>query len=186
MKIRYPKALIGAAAVLAVAGTAMALPGAAQGSTGDDAAAPNGTAVVSEVIGEDCVIDLGDAEFMIDDWEPTPEELADINAETDELVAHLAANGHTFDVETDQYGFRYPTIEDADYTEELDNLINDFYTERYGDWEEAELLEGDWDDEEWADAELIDGDCIELDEFDGLDDSFVEALPGDHEVLAGE
>ncbi|MEM7337851.1 MAG: hypothetical protein AAF467_04325 [Actinomycetota bacterium] len=206
MKIRYPKALIGTAAVIAIAGAATALPGAAQGTTADEVPASSDTATVSEIVaddtaeadfgefsGDECVIhlddeswigdgfegeELTDAEFAelfgdieeltdaeleellaseavaIDgDWEPTAEELADINAETDELIAHLAANGYTFDVETDEYGVRYPVIDDDTFDAELERLIDEFYTERYGDWGTMEIAEGDGDNtvviEEW-------------------------------------
>ncbi len=65
-------------------------------------------------------------------WEPSAEELAELNKETDELVAHLAANGITVEVENDELGIRFPVF-DENTDEATWELVDEFFAERYGD-----------------------------------------------------
>lgn len=116
-------------------------------------------------------------EFEFDDFEDadfelTPEDIEEINAETDEIVAYLAENGVTVDVETDEDGVRWPVIDDED--DATWELVDQYFFDTYG--EDLEMLEGcDFDeDHEFGDDNLeedLDEDDLEEDEAgDELDD----------------
>ena len=125
-----------------------------------------------EVISCEAVFGEGDWE----DWVPSDEELAEINAETDELVAFLAENGVSVEVETDDLGFSFPVF-DEDTGDEVFDLVDQFFAERYGDDEGWLIEDGDFE----GDVDCLDGD------FDGDvdgDDGSVEALEVDGEELA--
>lgn len=75
---------------------------------------------------------------VIDDWQPTPDEIAEINAETDALVAYLAGAGFTVKVETNEFGISYPLFDDADESNDaLWEAMDAFFGERYGDLDDA-------------------------------------------------
>ncbi len=143
MKSTRTRKAMAALAATALASVALAGPLQAQ-PDGPEADAPP-VADVDE--GFVCDIDLDDfdpAEFEGDfeEWIPTAEELADINADTDALVAMLADNGITIGIETDDYGFTYPAFDDN--TDEATwNLVDQYYEDLYGDLEDLEEFEGD-------------------------------------------
>ena len=142
---------------LAAADTAPASPDPAVVVVGSDAHAEDGGELSCEVLfGGEFV----DGEFVDGDWEewvPSAEELAEINAETDDLVAFLAENGVSVEVETDDLGFRFPAF-DENTDEAVFDLVDEFFAERYGDegWliDEADL------------ADLEDGECYFEDDHD--------------------
>ncbi|MCP4307445.1 MAG: hypothetical protein GY788_21750 [bacterium] len=78
-----------------------------------------------------------------DDWEPTAEELAEINAETDDLVEYLKGKGFGVTVETDELGFTYVDF-DENSDEALFEAMDEFYAERFA----AEVAS--WSDEDKA------------------------------------
>ncbi len=84
--------------------------------------------------GEECFVD----------WEPSADEIAEINAEADALVLHLAALGFTVTVVTDELGVRYIDF-DENTDEALFEAINDFHLEQWADevagWSDAEKAE---------------------------------------------
>ncbi len=93
----------------------------------------------------------------IDDWDAedlTAEEIAEINADTDALVAHLADNGITVDVETDDNGIRFPAL-DENTDDATWDLIDQYYEDTYGPFEDLEGCEFDMDDED--DEDDLDG-----------------------------
>ncbi len=91
-------------------------------------------------------IDLGGFE----DWQPSADEIAEINAETDALIASLADAGFALEVETDEFGITYPVFRDADESNDaLWEAVDAFYTERYGDVDFGEFDSGESDIEVW-------------------------------------
>ncbi len=72
--------------------------------------------------------------------EPSDEELAEINAETDALVEYLRDRDYEATVETDEYGVRYPVFdEDADgIFEALDEFYKAQFGEEVASWSEEE------------------------------------------------
>ena len=102
-----------------------------------------------------------DGEFDFE--ELTPEDIDEINAETDAIVAYLADNGVTVDIETDDDGVRWPAIDDED--DATWDLVDRYFEETYGD--EFEILEGcDFDNDDNDDLDDDDEDF----ENDDLDD----------------
>ena len=83
----------------------------------------------------------GDECFV--DWEPSAEEIAEINAETDALVAHLEGLGFTVTVATDESGIRYVDFDDS-ADEALFEATDNFYEAQW-----AKEVAG-WSDEEKA------------------------------------
>jgi hypothetical protein len=167
MKIT-PIRIAASGVAVAVASLAIAAPSFAEGDTPrlEDAATTvdDGDVVVDDTEPIDCDIVFEEFEGVIEDfegdlediedWEPTAEEVAEINAETDDLVAHLAANGVTVEVETDDLGLRYPVLEDIE-DEATWDLIDQFFDDRYGDLI-FEDFEGDLEDIEDWELELLD------------------------------
>ena len=144
--------------------------------------------IAPEELGDD--IDVEDLEeFDENDWddldfedfediELTAEDIAEINAETDAIVAYLAENGITVDVETDEDGVRWPAIDDED--DATWALVDQYFVDTYG--EDLEIFEGcdfdeddfdkddlDEDDEDGSEDDLDENDLDENDE-DDLDD----------------
>ena len=80
---------------------------------------------------------------VIEDYEPSAEELEEINAETAALVEFLADRGFAVEVETDDLGFTYPAFSEADEADEaLWEAVDEFYADRYEDYApSAEELE---------------------------------------------
>ena len=135
------------------------------------------TTAATMVLDADEMDDLGELEELdgvmvdeIDSEELTDEDIAEINAETDAIVAYLADNGVTVDVETDEDGVRWPAIDDED--DATWELVDQYFEDTYG--EDFELLEGcDFDeDHEFEDNDDLDEDEFEdeLDEDEGADD----------------
>ena len=121
-----------------------------------------------------------DEVFAGEDWEPSAEEIAEINAETDALIAHLADNGVTIGVETDdELGIRFPAFDDT--TDEATfELVEQFFEDRYGDEDFGEAIFGD----EGPDGDfgiIVGGDH----EFGECEDEFAE-LFGDCEIEGSE
>ena len=102
------------------------------------------------------------------DFELTEDDIAEINAETDAIVAYLADNGVTVEVETDEDGIRWPVIDDED--DATWELVDQWYVDTYGD--DFEMLEGCDFDEDHDFGDLDDEDADELgdDDLDGDDD----------------
>ena len=100
--------------------------------------------------------------------ELTDEDIAEINAETDAIVAYLADNGVTVEVETDEDGIRWPVIDDED--DATWELVDQWYVDTYGD--DFEMLEGcDFDeDHDFGDLDDEDADELGEDDLDGDDD----------------
>ena len=87
----------------------------------------------------DCVavLDGLDAQHDFDgeDFELTAELMAELNAETDAIVACLAENGVSVGVETDPDGLRWPDIADDD--DATWDLLDNYFEEACGDIEEG-------------------------------------------------
>ena len=183
-------------AVAAGALVAAAL-GTAAAATPVDTAEPSPTADHAETVDDGFTSpEVFDGEFEDDfgDWELTEAEIADINAETDALVAHLAGLGFDVTVETDDDGIRYPAIDDETddaVIEAIDAYYEAMFAEEVASWSDAEKAEwNSWTDEFIADlaAEGITVDKVEIapgvydiewtDELEALlmelDDSFLE------------
>ncbi|VAW09519.1 hypothetical protein MNBD_ACTINO02-1463 [hydrothermal vent metagenome] len=85
---------------------------------------------------------------VVEDWQPTPDEITEMNAETDALVAYLADAGFTVTVETNEFGISYPLFDDADESNDaLWEAMDAFYAERYGDLGDSGF--GDAGFEDW-------------------------------------
>ncbi len=139
--------------------------------------AEGGDAISCEALFDDSEWQEGDWE----DWVPSEDELAEINAETDELVAFLAENGVSVEVETDDLGFSFPVF-DEDTSDEVFELVDQFFAERYGD--EGWLIdEGDYDGEFEGDVDCFEHEGDFEGDYDDFDGEF-EALELDDEDLA--
>ena len=88
-------------------------------------------AVYEELYGPFEDIDFEDADFDFD-WEPTAEEITEIQALVDQEKAALSKAGIAFTLETDEFGLEYPvwneSEEDAAW-DVLEGLWEDFTTE---------------------------------------------------------
>ena len=122
--------------------------------------------------------DEGDHEgdcFFDEDWEPTPEEIAEINAETDALVEYLQGLGFEVTVATDELGFTYIDFEGDD--EGLDQAIEDFYSQMF-----ADEVAG-WSDEEKAEWNAeVDAFVAEL-AAEGITVETEEIAPGVYDIV---
>ncbi len=74
----------------------------------------------------------GEDVMMIDDWEPTAEEIAEFNAETDAIVKFLADKGITIETVTDEDGWKALVL-DENTPEEVWSAIEEYLIETYGD-----------------------------------------------------
>ena len=124
---------------------------AAQGITAETAEiAPGVIDIVWTEELEMALMELDGEEFFFgegfeEDWEPSADEIAEINAEHDALVAHLEGLGFTVTVAEDDLGFRYIDFEAHGEDEALWNAVDEFYESRYtNDF-------ANWSDEEKAD-----------------------------------
>ncbi|MEM8925749.1 MAG: hypothetical protein AAGD35_19780 [Actinomycetota bacterium] len=212
MKIKFPKALMGTAAVAMVATAAVAAPALADDQqepakqqatvtaqvTAQDIADEGGVVAdiealslddldispeceavyesLDEAWGDDLTMDGEgldvDGEFAVEDWEPTADEVDAMNAETDAMVAFLAEKGHEVSVETDEYGLRYPVLDDLFETlsdEELDALLEEFFTQHYGDDVGGLIGATDEVEGELTDGTVITEDGVIVDDIEGLD-----------------
>ncbi len=83
--------------------------------------------------------DMGFGDAVFEDWQPSADEVAEMNAETDALVAFMADAGFTLTTETDEFGITYPVLSEADESNDaLWEAMDAFYIERYGeldDWQ---------------------------------------------------
>jgi hypothetical protein len=86
------------------------------------------------------------------DYELTDEEIADINAEVDEMVAALEAAGVAVNVTSTEDGFK--DIEIVDDSDETNDKVDAVFEELWGDEGDLEILEGDFDVDEVFDAEF--------------------------------
>jgi hypothetical protein len=75
---------------------------------------------------------------VIDDWQPTADEIAELNTETDALIAFMADAGFALQTEMDEFGIAYPVFDEADESNDaLWEAMDAFYSERYGDLDDA-------------------------------------------------
>ena len=100
-------------------------------ATTDDAAALDCEALFDDVFG-------------VVEWTPTPEELAEINAEGQELAALLDAAGASYEMVTDDLGITYPEPADEAGWE----IVDGYYEDKHGEMVliddgefEAEMME---------------------------------------------
>ena len=122
----------------------------------------------------DDVFSEGDC-FFDEDWELTPEEIAEINAETDALVEYLQGLGFEVTVATDELGFTYIDFEGDD--EGLDQAIEDFYSQMF-----ADEVAG-WSDEEKAEWNAeVDAFVAEL-AAEGITVETEEIAPGVYDIV---
>ncbi len=94
---------------------------------------------------EDCSCDY-EWEFEEGDWEPSAEEIAEINAETDALVAHLQGLGFSIQVEEDEFGIRYLEFEGDEATEKalweaVDAYDRQLFLDEIAGWSDDERAE---------------------------------------------
>ncbi|MCP3938238.1 MAG: hypothetical protein GY708_23055, partial [Actinomycetia bacterium] len=124
---------------------------------------------ISEIDGE---FDDADLEIGETDWEFTPEELAEFNAETDALINALVDAGISVERVVDEDGFVYPEFGE-DLTDADGAQIESVFTEFFGD----ELDISEFDD---ADLEIGETDWEftpeELAEFNAETDALINAL----------
>jgi len=121
----------------------------------------------------DAALGENDGGFFDDDLggEPSAQDVAEMNAETDALVEHLTGLGFDVQVETDEYGIRQPTLDD-DPDSAVYEAINDYYQAMFTDEVAA------WSDEEKAEWNAsIDEMVAEL-EAEGATPEKVEIAPG--------
>ncbi|MCP4084648.1 MAG: hypothetical protein GY745_06310 [Actinomycetia bacterium] len=117
---------------------------------------PNPGAVTAEPASDELDIsefDDADLEIGETDWEFTPEELAEFNAETDALINALVDAGISVERVVDEDGFVYPEFGE-DLTDADGAQIESVFTEFFGD--ELDISEIDGDDGEFDDADLED------------------------------
>jgi hypothetical protein len=166
----------------AVALLMIALVGAAAAQ--DEPAAPNAKTVAVEVAGDgfadkDHEADLDDPFFEDDcefeDWEPTAEELAEINAETEAMAEYLRGQGFEVTVETDELGFSYVDFESED--EALFAAMDDFYRQLF-----ADEVAG-WSDEEKAEWNAEINELVAELEADGITVETEEIAPGVYDIV---
>ena len=117
-----------------------------------------------------------DIEFFDEDWVPSAEEIAEINAETDALVEYLEGLGFEVTVATDELGLTYVDLDDKD-DEALFAAIDDFYSQMF-----ADEVAG-WSDEEKAEWNAeIDAFVAEL-EAEGITVETEEIAPGVYDIV---
>ncbi len=142
---------------LTVGGGALLVPGIVSAQEGETpvAVAPSApdAAVDEAPIEVDGDLDVDERDEFEDDWQPTPEELAEFNAETDELIAALTDAGIAVERMVDEDGFVYPEFDENMSEADIDKL-DAILGELYG--EELEVLEGEFDGEFAEFAEEID------------------------------
>ena len=121
---------------------------------------------------EEALIELeGDLFFMDDgdfeDWEPTAEELAEINAETEALVEYLEGLGFEVSVATDELGFTYVDVDDST-DEAIFEAMDDFYQQLFADevasWSDAEKAEWNTGIDEFVAELAAEGIVVETEE----------------------
>ncbi len=195
MWIRQKRVAVAGVAIMG-AGLGLAAPSLAQADAepasepaveiveSDSDLGPDGEAIDCEAFFDEAEwahgeVDEGDWE----EWIPSPEELEDINAETDDLVSFLEENGVSVDVETDDLGFSFPLL-DEDTDEAVFDLIEQFFADRYDD--DQPIHELDELDEDELDEDELDepGELGGLDEGD-LDEGHLDEghLEGDLDEL---
>lgn len=168
----------------------------------DEGEAVFGGGVDCDVVFGDEFDDFGDFDEGFEELDA--DEIEEFNAETDAIVAHLADNGVTVEVETDDQGLRWPVIADDDATWDLVDAyfeqtygdeLDDFDDEIDGDVEALEVedltpeelaeLEACFDDFDVEDCEDIDefhdDDFDDGEELDEMDDEFEDELDDDSE-----
>ncbi len=115
---------------------------------------------------EDAQTDLDDDFCFGGEWEPTAEELAEINAETEALAEHLRGLGFEVTVETDEFGFTYVDFESED--EALFAAMDDFYRQLFADeiagWSDEEKAEWNAEIDEWVAELAAEGITVETEE----------------------
>ncbi|MDJ0952235.1 MAG: hypothetical protein QNJ81_01025 [Acidimicrobiia bacterium] len=169
---------IAVAAALMVA----ALVGVASAQTGDTLPAETGKAFVEMADNAKAValFDEGDFDdgFFGEDWVPSAEEIAEINAETDALVEYLRDLGFEVTIATDELGFTYVDFEKYDEADEaLFAAMDDFYRQQFAD----ELV--GWSDEEKAEWNAaIDAFVAEL-AAEGITVETEEIAPGVYDIV---
>jgi len=109
------------------------------------------------------------------DGQPSAQEVAEINADTGALVDHLKSLGFDVKVETDEYGVRYPVLDD-DLDSAVYEAINDYYEATFAD----EVAS--WSDEEKAEWNASIDELVADLATQGVTADTVEIAPGVYDV----
>ncbi len=134
------------AMAVAAALMVVALVGVASAQTGTTLPPETGKTLVDKAdeAKSAAVLDECDFGFFDEDWVPSAEEIAEINAETDALVEYLEGLGFEVTVATDELGISYVDLDDKD-DDELFAAMDDFYSQRFADevagWSDEEKAE---------------------------------------------
>ncbi len=88
----------------------------------------------------------------LDDWQPSEEEIAEINAEIAGLSDALTEANISFTLETDEFGIQYPEWDQAD-----DEAAWSVLEQVFGDFEDIDFDDADFDDADFDGAD-VDGD----------------------------
>ena len=103
-----------------------------------------------------------------EEWVPSEDEVAEINAETDALVAHLEGVGFAVTVVEDELGFRYVDFDENEEDEALWAAVDEFYRAQWADevagWSEGEKAEWNAHIEEFVAELAAEGITVETEE----------------------
>jgi hypothetical protein len=149
-----------AAAAVVMAGTTAAVAGT---QSGTEDVATQATAVP----GGDQLVEIG---FEGVDVELTPEDIAEINSDTDGLVKHLEGLGYSVVLETGEDGVRFPVLDEEDAV--LIGAVTDYYDGLF-----AAEVKG-WSDEEKAEWNAFTDEFIADLAAEGVTAVKVEVAPG--------
>ncbi len=125
--------------------------------------------ILEDVFG-DMLIDDTDFDDTDFDWQPTADEVAEINAEIAKEVEALEAAGVAITMETDEFGISFPTWDEND-----DETAMAVFDELYGpfeDFDDADFEDFDFEDADFEDADFDD---FDFDDFDFDDADFDDA-----------
>ncbi len=104
--------------------------------------------------------EMDDEDTDLDDWELSAEEIAEFNAETEELVAALEAEGIPVTVETEDDGLLIIDIDSED--DAVWDRAFEIFEETFGEAIEVEEFDADdFDADELDDDETVDGNSTE-------------------------
>ena len=143
---------------LTLGGGALLIPGVVSAQESPTTEAPAAEAAPAEKSAVVLSADLEDGDYEegeFGDWEPTPEELAEFNSETDELIDALNNAGVSVERVVDEDGFVYPefgeNLTDADI-EKIDAVI----TEIFGEGLETIEVDGTYEDGDFVEFDVSD------------------------------
>ncbi len=107
--------------------------------------------ILEDVFGDMLIDDTDFADTGFDDadfdWQPTANEVAEINAEIAKEVEALEAAGVTITMETDEFGISFPMWDESD-----DEAAMAVFDQLYGpfeDFDDADFEDFDFDDADW-------------------------------------